>query len=133
MTDVEPTAAAAREAHSFGEAVRSAVTVWFALLGSTGAWIIHLMALSSLAPSGCGHPGARLSMHLVTAGCLVIAGASLALSVRLAGRPTDDADSSPRSQHRFLGLLGALMGVIQIVLIVAEELDVVALAGRHCG
>jgi hypothetical protein len=91
------------------------------------------MALSSLSPSACGHHSARLAMHLITAGCLVVALTSTGLAARLAGRAGPDDESGHRSQHRFLGLLGLLLGVVQIVLIVAEELDVVALAGRHCG
>ena len=133
MTDVEGMAAEARESHSWGEGLRRIVTVWFALLGSTGAWIVHLVALSSLSPSACGHHRARLAMHLITAGCLVVALASTGLSARLAGRAAPDDEPSPRSQHRFLGLLGLLLGVVNLILIVAEELDVVALAGRHCG
>jgi hypothetical protein len=133
VTDVERTAAEERESHSWGEGLHRIVTVWFALLGSTGAWIVHLMALSSLSPSACGHHSARLAMHLITAGCLVAALASTGLAARLAGRPLADDDDSHPSQHRFIGLLGVLLGVINVVLIVAEELDVVALAGRHCG
>lgn len=133
MTDVEPTAAQDREGHSWGEGLRRIVTVWFALLGATGAWIVHLMALSSLSPSSCDHRSARLAMHLITAGCLVVALASTGLAAKLAGRSGPDDESGDRSQHRFLGLLGVLLGVVQIILIVAEELDVVALAGRHCG
>jgi hypothetical protein len=133
VTDVERTAAEARAAHSWGEGLRRIVTVWFALLGATGAWIVHLMALSALSPSACGHHRTRLAMHLITAGCLVVALASTGLAARLAGSPSADDQSSDRSQHRFIGLLGLLLGVTQIILIVAEELDVVALAGRHCG
>ena len=133
MTPTERAAAEERASHSWAEGLRRVVTVWFALLGSTGAWIVHLMALSSLSPSACEHRSARLAMHLVTAGCLVVALASTGLAARLAGRAGPDHDGDERSQHRFVGLLGVLLGVVQIVLIVAEELDVVALAGRHCG
>jgi hypothetical protein len=133
VSDVVRSAAEERASHSWAEGVRRIVTVWFALLGSTGAWIVHLMALASLAPTACGHQRARGAMHLITAGCLLVALASTALAARLAGRAAPDDETTPRSQHRFLGLLGVLLGVVNLILIVAEELDVVALAGRHCG
>ncbi len=118
-------------------AIVNLVVVWFAVLGSIAAWIVHATLIASLAPSGCDHSSSRAAMHLVTVACGLVALASLLLAVRLARRgEAGDPDSVRwlvRRGERFLGLLGVIFGIVNLALIVFEELDVIALAGRACG
>ena len=132
MTATDRSAAEERESHSIASALAGATT-WFAVFGSVAAWAVHLVALAGLACLGCDHGGARVAMHVITAGCLALAAVAVALSVRLAAAGDDDAGTSPMAWHKFLGLLGLIIGVVQIGLIVVEELDVLTLAGIHCG
>src|SRR5205085_8221646 len=60
-------AEAARRSHSILSAIRSAITVWYAVLGGIGAWTIHLMVLVSLVRYTCNAPGSEGWMHLTTA------------------------------------------------------------------
>ena len=133
MTATDRPAAEARESHSVASALGQAATTWFPVFGAVAAWAVHLVALASLARLGCDHDGARIAMHAITAGCLAVAVLAVVLAARLAATGEDDSGTSTASRLKFLGLLGLIIGLVQIGLIIVEELDVLTLAGVHCG
>lgn len=121
----------ARRAHSVGSAVRDGVLVWFALLGSIGAWTIHLMFLTSFVRFTCTSGDHVWAMHLATLVTLAMCAVAMLLSWRLVRAGGDDA--SERGWLPFLGRLGLLVGAINVALIAVEGLYVFVLASRRCG
>ncbi len=120
----DPTVSAdqARKAHSTVSGIKTAGTVWYALLGSLAAWIIHLLSFVSLAELSTTSPTTRWAMHGITVVTLTMTAAAIALSVRLA-RPAGDTDGRDEpARNRFLGQMGIVIGVINGLLILLEEL-----------
>jgi hypothetical protein len=124
----------ARRSHSIVSAIRSAVTVWYAVLGGIGAWTIHLMVLVSIVRFTC-NAGYEWVMHLTTAVTLAMTVVALALSQRLVrqGQEGDGSDATGAERTRFLGQLGLLVGAVNFMLIALEGLYVVVLGSRRCG
>jgi hypothetical protein len=108
-------------------AISGGVTRWFPIVGSIGAWAVHLVALASLVRYTCNSPSDAWTLHAVTVGCLVVAGAALVFALRLTRAGVD------RSRDVFLGHVSVLIVVINIVLIALEEVYVVAFHGHTCG
>jgi hypothetical protein len=119
-----------------------AVLGWGAVVGSTAAWVTHLVFSAAWSVEGgrsragasaaCTH-GPTWPLHVATALtaaiCLVALGAALIVL-----RHRADASSGSGSldgQLRFLGLLGVAAAVINLVLIVLEGSYVLFL--RSCG
>lgn len=120
----EPTISAdeARKAHSTMSGVKVAGTVWFALLGSVAAWTIHLLSFVSLADLSTTSSTTRWAMHGITVATLAMTASAIGLSVRL-GRPGGETHGrDERARLRFIGQLGIVIGVIDGLLILLEEL-----------
>jgi hypothetical protein len=119
-----------------------AILGWGAVVGSTGAWVTHLVFSAAWSVEGgrsraaasaaCGH-GPTWPLHLATAltaaVCLVALGAALLVLRHRADTPS--GSGSLDGQLRFLGLLGVTAAVINLVLIVLEGSYVFFL--RSCG
>jgi hypothetical protein len=124
----------ARRSHSIWSAVRASVEIWYAVLGGIAAWTIHLLVLASFVQYTCNVHGAEWVMHLTTLVTLAMAGVAMVLSWRLArddgDTPAEHNDASPM---RFLGVLGLLIGSINVLLIGLEEVYVVVFHGVRCG
>ena len=107
--------------------------VWFAVLGSIAAWLVHLSFVSSFVQYTCNVSGVVWVQHLVTAITAGITLWAMALSlqmVREAGA-TDEEAGTPAGRTRFLGLLGLLFGAIDLLLILAEGFYVILV--HRCG
>ncbi len=126
-------AAVARSQHSIWSAVRSGFTIWYALLGSIGAWTIHLLFLAAFVRYTCNDPGSQWVPHVVTAVTLAMAVVAMALCWRLGRLAGDEASDLGGGPLRFLGRLGLVVGVTNFALIALEELYVVVLSPRRCG
>ncbi len=125
--------AVARSHHSIWSAVRAAVTLWYALLGSIGAWTIHLVFVASFVRYTCNDPSAKWAMHAVTAVTLAMTVLAMALCWRLDRQGGDEASDRNGGPTRFLGRLGLVVGATNFALIALEELYIVVLASRRCG
>lgn len=119
-----------RRAHDYRSAWRAAFTVWFPLFGSIVAWAVHLVALTALVRLSCTRPGWLWAMHAITAATLAVTALALLLGWRLARPAGMEADAAPR---RFLGVLALMFGFVNALLIVVEEVLVLALRSRRCG
>jgi hypothetical protein len=136
-TDVEtaPTGEDARRAHSITSAVREAVLVWYGLLGSIGAWTIHLVFFAAYVRYTCNRSGSLWAMHLITAVTLAMTAVALFLCWKML-RDSSEGDESADDEGgraQFLARLGLLIGVVNFALIVLEEVYLVVLGSRRCG
>ncbi len=125
--------AVARSHHSVWSAVRAAVTIWYALVGSIAAWTIHLVFVASFVRYTCNDPNAKWAMHAVTAVTLAMTVLAMALSWRLQRRGGDESSDRDGGPTQFLGRLGLVVGASNLALIGLEELYIVVLASRRCG
>ncbi|HJP65801.1 MAG TPA: hypothetical protein VKA30_05790 [Actinomycetota bacterium] len=101
----------------------SSIAGWFAATGGIAAWMTHIVVLSSLAKEACGSDTAEWAMHAVTLACALVVAAALVVSVRLAR-----TESRP---WRFIGRLGVILSLTNLLLIVFEGSYVVFLGPCH--
>jgi hypothetical protein len=124
----------ARRSHSILSAVREAVLVWYALLGSIGAWTIHLVFFASFVHYTCNSHGALWVMHLATVVTLAMTVAALALCRRMLRRTEGDESSDDEGgRAQFFARLGLLIGAVNFALIALEEVYIIVLNSRRCG
>jgi hypothetical protein len=131
-----PSAEEARRSHSISSAVRSGVTVWYAVLGGIGAWTIHLMVLVSVVQFTCNADGYVWIMHVTTLVTLGMTAVAMALSLRLVRKAEEAAgadNGTAAERTRFLGRLGLVIGAVNFLLIAVEGLYAVVLEARRCG
>ena len=97
------------------------VAFWYAVLGGIAAWTVHLFTLSSIDRLTCNLGGYAWVMHAVTGVTAVVTVGAMALSYGLfrAGGD-DDAAGSAAGRLRFFGMLGLLLGDVNLALIVLE-------------
>ena len=149
-----PSAEEARRSHSIVSAIRSGVTVWYAVLGGIGAWTIHLLVLTSVVQFTCNAGGYAWIMHVTTLVTLGMTAVAMALSLRLVrqgqkgdangnghdgnGRDGNGGDGNGgegngAERTQFLGQLGLVVGGVNFLLIALEGLYAVLLEARRCG
>ena len=132
-SELADSAEAARRAHDYRSAFVATMTIWFPLIGSIGAWAVHLVLLTALVRISCTEPRWLWAMHGATVVTLAVTAATIVLSWRL----TRPAESSPAAiagpPRRFVGVLGLMFGTVNALLIVVEEILVLALRTRRCG
>jgi hypothetical protein len=106
---------------STGRIARSSFATWFAVTGGIGAWIAHLVFSASIVRLLCDYPGWTWVLHVATALTAAVTLVAMAMSVALVreGRDREDADT-PGGQLTFLGLLGLMVGAINLALILLE-------------
>ncbi len=124
----------ARRAHSIFSGIREAVLVWYALLGSIGAWTIHLVLFASFVGFSCNRSGSTWVMHLATVVTLAMTVVAILLCRRML-RVSDGDESSDEEGGRaqFLARIGLLIGALNFALIALEEIYLIALSSRRCG
>lgn len=104
------------------------VHIWFAVGGSIGAWIVHLIAVASLARIACTGSGAatwwNYGITIALAGVTVFA---MVLSEGLRRMGKAGGDGSPTTIGRegfanleFLGWFGLAVGAANLLLILFE-------------
>lgn len=130
-----PTGEEARRAHSITSAIREAVLVWYGVLGSIGAWTIHLVFFAAYVRYTCNRSGSLWLMHVITAVTLAMTAVALLLCWKMLRDEPDGDESADDDGGRaqFLARLGILIGVINFALIVLEEVYLVVLGSRRCG
>ena len=124
----------ARRSHSIFSGIRDAVLVWYALLGSIGAWTIHLVLFASFVGFSCNSSGTTWVMHLATVVTLAMTVLAILLCRRML-RASDGDESSDEEGGRaqFLARLGLLIGALNFALIALEEIYLIVLSSRRCG
>lgn len=124
----------ARAAHSIVSGIRDAVLVWYALLGSIGAWTIHLVLFAAYVQFSCNAAGSTWFMHLATAVTLAMTVLAMWLCWRML-RASDGDESSDEEGGRaqFIARMGLLIGALNFALIALEEIYLIVLDSRRCG
>ena len=124
----------ARRSHSILSGVREAIVVWYALLGSIGAWTIHLVFFAAYVQFSCNEDGTLWAMHLVTAVTLAMTAAAMWLCWRMLRKADgDEASDDEGGRAQFIARLGLMIGALNFALIALEEIYLVVLASRRCG
>jgi hypothetical protein len=93
--------------------------VWFAVCGGIGAWMVHLTAMSALARRTCV-TGEDWIVHALTIGLAAVTVVAIVLSARLRTPKLAGAVEPERTDLRFLGKMGLLIGAINLLLILFE-------------
>jgi hypothetical protein len=104
--------------------------VWYALSAPILAWLVHLIALAALTQYSYNKKGGTFWMHLTTVVTMIATLVAMWLSyqmVRKAGAP--ESEPGPAGRTRFLGELGLMVGVVNLMLIVLEEVYLDVLHG----
>jgi len=119
----------------------SGFVVWSAVLAGIPAWIAHLVFEAAMVRFTAVHPGWEWTLHAATAltALVTIAGIAICLDLYRRAESTRRAtpaaavedDASDVALSRFLGALGLLVGVTNLVLILAEGSYVIFV--RHGG
>ncbi|MDQ2825998.1 MAG: hypothetical protein M3Y04_03365 [Actinomycetota bacterium] len=124
----------ARRAHSIASALKEAVLVWYAVLGSIGAWAVHLILFVAYIRYSCNRAGSLWVMHAATVVTLALTAIAMALCLRMLGSTEGDESADDEGgRAQFLGRLGLLIGVLNFALILLEEVYLLVLASRRCG
>jgi hypothetical protein len=108
---------------------RRGITVWFAVFGGVAAWTLHLLFVAAFVEYSCNVGDVEWPMHLATAVTALLTIAAMGLSVRLfrSGRHHADDEPTPGGRLHYLGVVGLLIGAINLALILAEGSYVLAL------
>jgi hypothetical protein len=129
MSDtVETTPSGPRELYGF----KGVVFLWFPFVGPIAAWTVHVLYIASIARFTCNEPASSWTTHAVTVACLVVAGAGTFLAWRLSRLDTDEAGNTTAGRHLFLGRLGIIVGLTNILVIVLEELYTIGFHPVRC-
>lgn len=102
--------------------------VWtHALLGGLIAWIVALVARSTLVSVACGGGALGSATLYLTSALGVAVGVHATLTARALGRRADAETGDDRAALRFLATVGTWVNVLAIVVIVTETVPVVFL------
>jgi hypothetical protein len=124
----------ARRSHSILSGVREAILVWYALLGSIGAWTIHLVFFAAYVQFSCNEDGTLWAMHLVTIVTLAMTAAAMWMCWRMLRKAYGDESSDDEGgRAQFIARLGLMIGALNFALIALEEIYLVVLSSRRCG
>lgn len=133
-TETTSEAEEARRAHSIRSGIREAVLVWYALLGSIGAWTIHLVLFAAYVRFSCNAPGSSWVMHVATVFTLAMTVVAMGLCRRMMrSSEGDDASDEEGGRAQFIARLGLMIGAINFALIALEEIYLIVLRSRRCG
>lgn len=133
-TETASEAEEARRAHSIVSGIRDAVLVWYALLGSIGAWTIHLVLFAAYVRFSCNAPGSSWVMHVATAVTLAMTVLAMWLCRRMMRSSEGDESSDEEGgRTQFIARMGLMIGVLNFALIALEEIYLLVLNSRRCG
>lgn len=133
-TETATDAEEARRAHSIVSGIRGAVLVWYALLGSIGAWTIHLVLFAGYVRFSCNAPGSSWVMHVATAVTLAMTVLAMWLCRRMMRSSEGDESSDEEGgRAQFIARMGLMIGALNFALIALEEIYLIVLNSRRCG
>ena len=133
-TETASEAEEARRAHSIVSGIRDAVLVWYALLGSIGAWTIHLVLFAAYVRFSCNAPGSSWFMHVATVVTLAMTVLAMWLCQRMIRSSEGDESSDEEGgRAQFIARMGLMIGALNFALIALEEIYLIVLNTRRCG
>ena len=133
-TETASEAEEARRAHSIVSGIRGAVLVWYALLGSIGAWTIHLVLFAAYVRFSCNAPGSSWVMHVATVVTLAMTVLAMWLCQRMMRSAEGDESSDEEGgRAQVIARMGLMIGALNFALIALEEIYLIVLNSRRCG
>jgi hypothetical protein len=98
------------------------MTKWIAVLAPIALWAVHLTTNSALSRAACRDHAYTWVQHGVTAVTAVAVLACMALSLQLVRTTAgaSEADGTPAGETMFIGLMGLLVGAVNLALILLE-------------
>jgi hypothetical protein len=96
--------------------------VAYVFAGSTGAWMAHLFFASSFVRYSCNVHGTGWVQHVATAFFALIAVHATWVAVGLyrEGRTDPEDAGTPLGANNFIGVVGVIVGLTNLLLILAE-------------
>lgn len=95
--------------------------LWFAVLAGIAAWMVHLIALASLAQWTCNDDGKRWVLDALTVATAAVTVFAIWLCLGiLRGAQDDEAGGTPAARNHWLAVFGLMMGAINLALILLE-------------
>jgi hypothetical protein len=117
--------------------LRAVALVWFPLVGSIGAWTMHVLYIAGATRWTCNDPSMAWTMHAMTAAMVAVCLLCLSLAWHLARSadvgPGDHDLDRPGARRLFLGKLGVIVSLFNLAVIILEELYVLGLHPVRCG
>jgi hypothetical protein len=107
-------------------------SVWYAVFGGVAAWTVHLLALASLVQWTVDEHTGEWPLHVITAVTVAVTLHAMFLSARMyrGARDADEESDTEAGQLHFLGMVGLLVGAINLALILIEGIYVIPLYSR---
>jgi hypothetical protein len=102
---------------------RRDVLLGLAAFAGPVAWALHLLASYSLAPTAC-EMASKISLHLATLGCLLLAGAGALIGWRFwkeLPEGSTETGEATSSRARFMALASTVLSLAFALVIVAAE------------
>ena len=96
--------------------------VTFVFAGSTGAWMAHLFFASSFVRYSCNAGGVNWAQHAFTAFCalVVLHTTWVAYGLYREGRTDAEDAGTALGANNFIGVVGIIVGLTNLLLIIAE-------------
>ena len=96
--------------------------VAYVFAGSTGAWMAHLFFASSFVRYSCNAGGVDWAQHAFTAFCALVAAHAtwVAYGLHREGRADAEDAGTPMGANNFIGVVGIIVGLTNLLLILAE-------------
>jgi hypothetical protein len=96
--------------------------VAYVFAGSTGAWMAHLFFASSFVRYTCNAHGTGWYQHLVTLICALLAAHAtwVAYGLHKEGRADAEDAGTAHGANNFIGVVGIIVGLTNLLLILAE-------------
>jgi len=90
--------------------------------GSTAAWMAHLFFASSFVRYSCNAGGVNWGQHVATAFCALVAlhATWVAVGLYREGRTDAEDAGTPAGANNFIGVVGIIVGLTNLLLILAE-------------
>ena len=98
------------------------IKVAYVFAGSTGAWMAHLFFGTSFVRYTCNAQGTVWYQHLATALCALVAAHAtwVAYGLHREGRIDPEDAGSSFGANNFVGVVGIIVGLANLLLILAE-------------
>jgi hypothetical protein len=97
--------------------------LWYAVTAGVFWWAVHVWAFASMARLRCLHPNVTWVLHAITV--VTALGTLLAMwwswQLWREGQGVDDGEGNPLGLRNFLGMLGLLTGLTNLLLILWES------------
>jgi hypothetical protein len=112
--------------------IRGIVLLWFPIVGPIAAWAVHIVGEAALTRYTCNASGTDWTVDALTAATLLVAALGTWLAWRLMRVSAAEDAPDVAGRHLFIGRLGVLVGVTNLLVIALEHVYFVGLHSVRC-